>query len=222
LGEIVEFASNGKTANGYLALPAATGPGVVLVQEWWGLNDHIKDVADRFAAEGFVVLAPDVYHGEVTKEPDEAMKLLMALDIDQTGRDMGGAAAFLREHDRVAPKKVGSVGFCMGGNLALLLATITKLDAAVGFYPAPRTQPEWSKTTAPVQLHIGQQDNAPSPEMAEAIAEGVRSAGQDLEMYVYEGAGHAFFNDTREEAYKPDAAKQAWERTLAFFRKNLS
>ena len=221
MGAIVEFASNGKTAQGYLALPEGNGPGVVLIQEWWGLNDHIKDVADRLAAQGYVVLAPDLYHGEITTEPDEALKKLMALDIERAGRDMSGAVAYLRAHDRVAPKKIGSVGFCMGGNLALLLATITEVDAAVGFYPAPRTQPDWSKTTAPVQLHIGEHDNAPSPEMAQEIADGVKAAGQDLEMFVYEGAGHAFFNDTRPGIYVPDAAKLAWERLLGFFGKYL-
>jgi carboxymethylenebutenolidase len=221
MGEIVEFASNGKTAQGYLALPRGNGPGIVLIQEWWGLNDHIKDVADRFAAEGYVVVAPDVYHGKEAKEPDEAAKLLMELDMENAGRDMVGAANFLRGHERVEPKKIGSVGFCMGGMLALMLGTLTDIDAAVGFYPAPCTQPDWSKSKAPALIHAGSEDTAPSPEMVDDIAGKIRAAGRSAEVHLYEDAHHAFFNDTRPHIYDPAHAKAAWERTLAFFEKNL-
>jgi carboxymethylenebutenolidase len=221
VGEMVEFASNGKSAQGYLARPNGTGPGVVVIQEWWGLNDHVKDVADRFAAQGFVALAPDLYHGEVTKEPDEAGKLLMAMDIDRAAKDMSGAVAYLRASSAVEPKKVGTVGFCMGGNLALLLATVAQVEAAVAFYPYPRTQPDFSKTTSNVLLHIAEEDQAPSPEMAREIAKQVEASGHSVEVHTYPSADHAFFNDTRADAYKPDAAKLAWERTIAFFNSNL-
>src|SRR5437868_15034201 len=124
MGENVEFPSNGTTGHGYLAVPASgSGPGVIVIQEWWGLVDHIKDVCDRFAAEGFVALAPDLYHGETTTEPDEAGKLMMAMNLGQAGRDMGGAVTYLQGHDATAGGPVGVTGFCMGGGLAMVLAT---------------------------------------------------------------------------------------------------
>src|SRR5579862_6895837 len=116
MGEIVEFPSNGHTASGYLAPnPESHGAGVVLIQEYWGLVPHIKDVAERLAAEGFTVLAPDLYHGQTTTEPDEAGKLMMAMNIDQAGRDMSGAVDHLLGLESVDGPKVGVIGFCMGG-----------------------------------------------------------------------------------------------------------
>src|ERR671914_2933910 len=124
MGEMVSFPANGRPAGGYLALPASDrGPGVLVIQEWWGLVDHIKDLADRFAREGFVALAPDLYHGERTKSPDQAGKLFMALNIAETAKDLRGAATYLRDRKDVQPKKVAAVGFCMGGQLALFGAT---------------------------------------------------------------------------------------------------
>src|SRR5580704_10513960 len=135
MGEIVEFASNGSTAQGYLAVPdSGSGPGVVVIQEWWGLVEHIKTVADRMAAEGFVALVPDLYHGQTTKEPDEAGKLLMTLNIERAGRDMSGAVDYLVS--RSTGDGVGVMGFCMGGALALLLGTLRPdaVKAVVPFY----------------------------------------------------------------------------------------
>src|ERR671927_279975 len=112
--EMIEFKSNGGTTRGYLAVPeSGKGPGVIVIQEWWGLVPHIKDVADRFAAEGFVALAPDLYHGRATTSPDEAGKLMMALDIEQTEKDLRGAINYLLAHESVTSNKVGTVGFCM-------------------------------------------------------------------------------------------------------------
>ena len=123
MGEMISFPANGRTADGYLALPpAGSGPGLIVIQEWWGLVGHIRDVTDRFAAEGFVALAPDLYHGEAAKSPDQARKLLMALNIAEAGKDMRGAARHLLALDAVRPGKVGAVGFCMGGQLALYAA----------------------------------------------------------------------------------------------------
>src|SRR5215217_3787946 len=124
MGESVELPSNGHTAQGYLAVPeSGSGPGVVVIQEWWGLVPHITDVCDRFAAEGFVALAPDLYHGETTTEPDEAGKLMMAMNLDQAGREMGGAVTYLQGHDATSGGPVGVTGFCIGGGLAMVLAT---------------------------------------------------------------------------------------------------
>src|SRR6202008_1161096 len=123
-GEMMTFESNGGKSQGYLSVPASgEGPGVIVIQEWWGLVDHIKDVCNRFAAEGFVALAPDMYHGKTTKSPDEAGKLMMALRIDQAEKDLGGAVEYLLTSDSMTSKKIGVVGFCMGGALALYTAT---------------------------------------------------------------------------------------------------
>src|SRR3954447_4870945 len=129
MGELVTFPSNGTEGQGYLAVPASgSGPGVVVLQEWWGLNDQIKEVCDRFAGDGFVALAPDIYRGAETKEPDEAVKLMMALNIQQAAKDMAGAVRYLRAHDAVTSDGVGVTGFCMGGGLALWLATLVPDD----------------------------------------------------------------------------------------------
>ena len=120
MGDMVSFASNGATCDGYLALPeTGSGPGVIVIQEWWGLVDHVKDVADRFAAEGFVALAPDFYHGAATDEPDEAQRLLMGMEMDKAAQDIGGSARYLDSRREVTSRGVGTVGFCMGGSLAL-------------------------------------------------------------------------------------------------------
>src|SRR5688500_14434675 len=124
MGEMVTFPANGRTAGGYLAKPpSGRGPGLIVIQEWWGLVDHIKDLTDRFSREGFVALAPDLYHGERTKSPDQAGKLFMALNIAETAKDLRGAAAYLRSLPDVQPKKDATVGFGMGGQLALFGAT---------------------------------------------------------------------------------------------------
>jgi carboxymethylenebutenolidase len=227
MGEIVEFASNGHTAQGYLAVPeSGSGPGVVVIQEWWGLVPHITDLCDRFAAEGFVALAPDLYHGESTTEPDEAGKLMMALNLDQAGKDMGGAVAFLRGHEATGGGPVGVTGFCMGGGLAMVLATqqgdaVGACVAWYGLIPWPQAQPDWSALTAPLVLHIGERDGMFSPTAAAELETALLDLGKDVEVDVYTGADHAFFNDTRPEVYDADAAATAWERTLAFFRDKL-
>ena len=227
MGDIVEFPSNGHTAQGYLALPeSGPGPGVVVIQEWWGLVPHIRDVCDRFAAEGFVALAPDLYHGQSTTEPDEAGKLMMALNLDQAGRDMGGAVAYLRGHEATSGGPVGVTGFCMGGGLAMVLATqqgdaIGACVAWYGLIPWPQAQPDWSAVTAPLVMHIAGQDEFFSPAAAAELAEKLRGLGKDVEVHVYEGADHAFFNDTRPEVHDAEAASTAWERTLTMFRSRL-
>ena len=136
-GSMVQFPTNGHTCDGYLSVPhSGSGPGLIVIQEWWGLVDHIKTLADRFAAEGFVALAPDLYHGERTTSPDQAGKLLMALNIAEAGKDMRGAAEYLRASGAVKPKKVGILGFCMGGQLALFAGQEYPdvIDAVVDFY----------------------------------------------------------------------------------------
>lgn len=229
MGESIEFPSNGKTCVGYLATPESTGPGVVVIQEWWGLVDHIKEVAERFAADGFVALAPDLYGGSATKEPDEASKLMMDLNAEQAAKDLGGAVDFLLSHDRVSPNKVGSVGFCMGGTLSLWLASLGPIDAAVVYYGGPfKVQPEYSKIRGPVLGQFAEHDEWASPQFAENLFKDLTAAGVDAEYHVYAGTEHAFFNDTRIQdnpkrvgSFDEAAAKQSWERTLEFFGKHL-
>jgi len=226
MGEMVEFASNGSTVSGYLATPeVGAGPGLIVIQEWWGLVDHIKDVCDRFAAEGFTALAPDLYHGRTTAEPDEAGKLAMSLDYERAARDLSGGVDYLTAHESVRGQGVGVVGFCMGGGLSLWLASLRpdQVKAVVSFYGIPRgpAQPDWSRMAATVQGHYGEDDGSISSEQLAALEAQLREAGVDIEVFVYPASGHAFFNDTRPEAYNEEAARQAWIRTLEFLRKHL-
>jgi carboxymethylenebutenolidase len=222
-GEMIEFPSNGRQTPGYLAVPSGgRGPGIVVIQEWWGLVGHIKDVADRFAAEGFVALAPDLYYGKTADEPDEAGKLMMSLQMDKAARDLSGAVDYLRGHDAVDPKKFGSVGYCLGGGLSLYLATVKPVDACVIYYGVlPGVQPDLSGLRCPVLGHYAEHDDFASPEAARALEEQIRAQGKQVEFHIYPGTTHAFFNDDRPEVYDEAAARQSWERTLAFFRQHL-
>lgn len=223
MGKMVDFPTDGPVCHGYLATPSGNGPGVVVIQEWWGLVDHIKDVADRFAAEGFVALAPDLYSGKATKEPDEAAKLMMDLKLEKAASDLSGAVKLLGDHDKVQPKKIGCVGFCMGGALSLTLATLAPVDASVTYYGVPaQTEPDYGNLKGPVLGHFAEHDGWASPDAAKALIEKVESKGRSIEIHTYPGTEHAFFNDTRPEVYKPDAAKVSWERTLSFFREHLA
>jgi carboxymethylenebutenolidase len=227
MGEIVSFTSNGGTSEGYLAVPASpNGSAVIVIQEWWGLVGHITNVADRFAAAGYVTLAPDLYHGVKTTEPDEAGKLMMGLAMDQAAKDIAGAAAFLAGRDDVTTGKVGTVGYCMGGSLALWSATLSDhIVAAVGFYPPlpwERMSPQWSNYAGKAaQIHCSEGDGtsaAPGIQQAKAAIE---AAGGTVTLYDYPGTEHAFFNDDRPEVYAPEASATAMTRTLEFFATRL-
>jgi carboxymethylenebutenolidase len=227
MGEMVEFPSNGESASGYLATPVSgSGPGIVVIQEWWGLVPHIKNVCDRFAAEGFTALAADLYHGAVAREPDEAGKLMMEMEVPRAAKEMGGAVQWLLQSGRATGDAVGVVGFCMGGGLAMYLATLRpEVRATVVYYgviPWPGVKPDFAKLNGPVLGHWGAGDDYNTREQVDALETAVRAAGQHVEFLWYEGCDHAFFNDARAEVYKPDAARQSWERTLAFFRANLT
>lgn len=224
MGEMVTFPANGRTVDGYLALPSSgRGPAVIVIQEWWGLVDHIKDLTDRFAREGFVALAPDLYHGEKTKSPDQAGKLLMALNIAETAKDLRGAAAYLRDRPDVRPPKVAAVGFCMGGQLALFGASAHPdvIDAAVDFYGIhPKVKPDVSRLAGPVLAHFGRRDKSVPESAARDLIERIEAAGKTVEAHFYDAA-HAFFNDTRPEVYDRNSAELAWQRTLDFLRRTL-
>ncbi len=221
-GRMVEFPSNGRTTHGYLATPQrGNGPGVLVIQEWWGLVGHIKNVCDRFAAEGFSALAPDMYHGKVTGEPDEAGKLLMALNIGQAEKDLAGAAKYLAGHS--STKKLGAVGFCMGGQLALFAGCIDpSVGAVVDFYGIhPNVKPDYRRLGGPVLGLFAEQDAHVTPETARAVEAAIRKAGKQVEIHIYPGVDHAFFNDERADVFNKAAADDAWRRVLSHFRAHL-
>lgn len=222
--QMVEFAANGDKAPGYLARPEGNGPGVVVIQEWWGLNAHVKDVAERFAKAGFVALAPDLYRGQVATEPDEARKLAMELQYPQAQKDMQGAVDYLLAQSFVQPKNVGMVGFCMGGRLTGLMSFNGKnISASVAFYGVTALSDEdAAKVSSPLLSIYGETDQGYAPEMIRENERKLTAAGKPHETIVYPGAPHAFFNDSRPHIYKPDAAEDAWEKTLAWFRRYLA
>jgi carboxymethylenebutenolidase len=224
-GQIVEFSSNGGTASGYLALPASgKGPCVIVIQEWWGLVPHIKGICDRFAAEGFVAHAPDLYHGKSTTSPDEAGKLMMALRIDEAEKDLRGAAQFLLNHDATTGNKVGTVGFCMGGALSLYAASKnSQVGACVVFYGGhPNVKPDLANLQAPVLGLYAGRDGFVTPDSVRALERQLKELGKSAEIHIYPDADHGFFNDGRAEVYNEAAAKDAWGRVIGFFRAHLS
>lgn len=224
MGEMVQFASNGGTATGYLATPTAgTGPGVVVIQEWWGLVPHIKDICDRLSREGFVALAPDLYHGETTKSPDEAGKLMMAMRIDEAARDLKGAIDYLMHDGRAMGSKVGTVGFCMGGALSLYAASRnSSVGACVVFYGGhPEVKPDLEALQCPVLGIYAQNDGFVTVDQVKGLDSELKRLGKTHEFHIYPNTDHAFFNDTRPQVYNAEAAQDAWKRTVDFFRHNL-
>lgn len=222
-GQMIEFPVNGITGRGYLATPeSGSGPGVIVIQEWWGLVDHIKDVADRFAKEGFTALAPDMYHGEVAESPDDAGKLMMALKIDQVEKDLRSSIDCLLGQEATSSEKVGTVGFCMGGQLSLYAACANpKVGACVNFYGIhPNVKPDLAGLQAPVLGLFADKDSSVPPEAARKLESDLKAAGKQADITVYEGAEHAFFNDTR-PSYHEAYAKESWERILKLYRENL-
>jgi carboxymethylenebutenolidase len=223
----VTFPSNGGTAHGYLAVPASgSGPGVVVIQEWWGLTNHIADVTNRLAAEGFVALAPDLYGGSTTHDSEEAGRLMQELPVGQAARDLAGAVDHLLGHEAVTSSKVGAVGFCMGGGFVLVLAAQQgdKIGAAVPFYGLLKEDfPSFSGLTAPLLGHFGEQDDYANPDAVRALAARIEEeSGVRPEFHIYP-AGHAFFNDENHlGTYDPEQAQVAWNRTLEFLRSKLS
>lgn len=223
-GQMVEFASNGSTAQGYLARAAAgSGPGIVVLQEWWGLVDHIRAVADRLSGEGFTALAPDLYHGDSTTSPDAAGRMMMALDIERAARDVQGAVDYLLGLDCVQGEKVGVVGFCMGGQLALSAAcSCPRVGACVDFYGVhPNVALDFSCLEAPVLGLFAENDGFVTPDVARKLQSDLEAAGKKVEFHIYPGVGHAFFNDSRPDAYDATAAKDAWSRLLMHFGEHL-
>lgn len=222
----VTFPSGDREAHGYLAIPeSGHGPGVIVIQEWWGLTDHIAGIADRLAAEGFVALAPDLFGGRVTHDADEAGKMMMALPLDEAARDLGGAVDFLLNHDAVTSKSLGALGFCMGGGFVLQLAIQQgeKISAAVPFYGVgPAVPDQFRGLIAAVQGHYAEQDAFFPVDQARAQEAQIREeSGAPVEFFYYP-AGHAFHNDENAlGTYDEASAKLAWSRAVAFLHQQL-
>ena len=222
--ESIEFPANGAAASGHLARPddSAPHPGVIVIQEWWGMDDHIKDVANRFAREGFIALAPDLYHGEVATEPDEARKLVMNMNREQAMKDLLGAVKRLQAVPEVSPKKIGCIGFCMGGSLTLALAAATPdIAAAAPFYAG--FQPpadELAKIEAEMFCAFGADDGGIPMDNVRKFETTLKEKDCKATVKVYDDAPHSFFNDTK-PSYRPDAAEDAWSNSLSLFRRLL-
>ena|ERR1700740_2027918 len=221
----VEFQSAAGATSGYLAEPSSgSGPATIVLQEWWGVEEHIRNVCDRFATAGFFALAPDLYHGESTTKPSEAQQKMMALSMQQAQDDMCAAADFLSARSGVLGSGIGSVGFCLGGGLSVwALATCAKITAAVSYYYVlPQAKPDFSKLKGPLLGHFGANDEFVSTDAANELESELRDAGADVTFYHYDGATHAFFNDIerpeRVGKYDPEAAALSWERTVGFLR----
>jgi carboxymethylenebutenolidase len=223
-GREVQLEGEGDQIGAYLAEPAGgSGPGVLVVQEWWGLVDHIRDVCDRFAREGFVALAPDLYRGERTTDPDVAGRLMLDLEIPRAARDLDAAVTALLGREATAGARVGAVGFCMGGQLALYAATRNRrIGAVVDYYGIhPRITLDPSGLEAAVLGIFAERDAFVPPEAARKLEAELLAAGKRARCEVYPDVGHAFANDARPDAYDARAAARAWGETLAFLRKEL-
>ena len=230
MAETVEFQSNGNTASGYLVRPpdGGTGPGVVVVQEWWGLDSGIKEMTERLGSAGFVALAPDLYHGELAghTEMDKAAQLMNALPADQAARDMSGAVDYLANHEAVTSDGIGVVGFCMGGMLTLVLAAQRgdKVKAAVPFYGFPHgdSEPDWSGLTASVRGHMAENDDFFPPDAAKALEAKLQGMGKDVQITVHPGTGHAFMGPHNAlGTLNAELAATIWPDVTAFLHEKL-
>ncbi|MEA2146566.1 MAG: carboxymethylenebutenolidase [Solirubrobacteraceae bacterium] len=229
MGSTVRFASNGETVEGYLAVPdSGDGPAVIVVQEWWGLVPQIQQVCDQLAAEGFYALAPDLYHGDIAEhtEMDKAGHLMATLPIDIAARDMLGAVDYLLAHAGVRGDKVGVVGYCMGGMLALVLAAKggDKIGAAAPYYGAPLGDdpPDWSNLTAVVRGHFGGADDFFPAPAVQALEKELQGVGKDVVFEMHEGAGRAFTNDSNVfGTYDEDLSAETWAKTVTFLHDTL-
>jgi carboxymethylenebutenolidase len=229
MGTMVDFASNGNAASGYLAVPdSGSGPGVIVVQEWWGLDSGITEMADRLAAAGFVALAPDLYHGELAghTEMDKAGALMSSLPPERAARDMTGAVDYLADHEATTSDGIGVMGFCMGGLLTFVLAALRpdKVKAAVPFYGFPQGdgQPDYSRIEAVIRGHMAEHDDFFPPAAARDLEQRLRDLGKDVTLTVHEGTGHAFMAPHNALGTQ-DQSKydEIWPQATAFLHEQL-
>jgi carboxymethylenebutenolidase len=224
-GSMTEIPVNGDAVPAYISLPpSGSGPAVVVIQEWWGLVPHIRNVTDRRATQGFVAVAPDLYRGKETTEPDEAGKLVMEMQLDQAAKDMAACVDALLAMPETTGEGVGVIGFCVGGGLALFLASRkAEVSAVVCYYGFPREGMDWdlSAVKAAVLGHFAEEDDFAPPELVGRMETELRDAGVDVTFHHYPGTTHAFFNDDRPEVHDAEAAETSWRRTLEFLRAHL-
>jgi carboxymethylenebutenolidase len=224
MGEMISFGDTGQY-QGYVATSSnGSGPGVLVLQEWWGLVGHIKSVVDRFAAAGFTAMAPDLYHGKSTTEPDEAGSLMMALNIAETAQELQQAAEALIQNPATVGEQVGVVGFCMGGQLSTYAATVSsRIGAAVNFYGIhPNVQPDYSKLNCKLLGFFAEHDAYASADAVASLTSELEAAGKAYEFRTFEGTHHAFFNDDRPQVHDAEASEIAWDRMVRFFQTELS
>jgi carboxymethylenebutenolidase len=225
MGEMIGFSGNDEDFEGYLAVPqSGRGPGVVLIQEWWGLVGQIKDVAERFAAEGFVTLAPDLYRGKTAEEPDNAGSMMMALQIPFVQKILGEAADSLLSRSETTSQRCGVVGFCMGGQLALFAAAAepAKYSCCVDYYGIhPNVDPPLEKLDGPLLGIFAEFDEYTGPAAVHALEYKLNKLGKRHEFVTYPGTRHAFFNDERPEVYDAEASADAWRRTVSFLDQHI-
>lgn len=227
---MIDFKTNGEKESGYLALPEGRrGPGVIVVQEWWGLDSGIKEMADRLAAAGFVALAPDLYHGQLAghTEMDKAGELMSSLPPERAARDMSAAVDYLAEHDATTGDGIGVMGFCMGGLLTFILAALRpdRIVAAVPFYgfPTGDEQPNYRDIEAAIQGHMAEHDDFFPPDAARALEAELKALDKDVTITVHEGAGHAFMaphnalGTQDQELYD-----KIWPQVTAFLHEHLA
>lgn len=223
--ERLTFPSNGGIAHGHLTVPdSGRGPGVVVIQEWWGLTDHIKEVCARLTELGFIALAPDLFGGQIAHDAPEAAALMHALPPEKAAVDLGGAVDYLLGYEGVTSTGVGAIGFCMGGGFVLQLAkNDARVTAAVPFYGVgPAIPAQYHGMTAAVQGHYGLDDHVYPLENARALEQQLREESDGPVEFFYYPAGHAFHNDDDHMGtYDPVLAAEAWERSVAFLREHV-
>jgi carboxymethylenebutenolidase len=223
--ETVRFKSGTETISGYLAFPDSPGPhpGLIVIQEWWGLNDWVKEQAREFARHGYVALAPDLYRGQVTTDPERARELMQTMPRERALRDLKAAFVFLAARPGVDSKRIGAIGWCMGGGLSLQLAIHEpRLAACVVNYGALTTDPASLRQLRALVLgNFGADDRGIPPSAVHAFENAMKSAGKPFDAKIYEGAGHAFENPGNKAGYRREAARDARARTLSFLDRVL-
>jgi carboxymethylenebutenolidase len=224
-GQTVTFPSTSGNASGYFALPTGAGkhPAIIVIQEWWGVNDWIRQQTDRFASQGYVALAVDLYRGKVAKDQDVAHELMRGMPEDRAMGDLKSAFNYLASRPDVDPARIGSVGWCMGGGYSLALAAAEpRLAADVLNYGHLITDSaSMQRIAAPVLGNFGAADRGIPEADVHAFENAMRAAGKQIDVKVYPGAGHAFMNPNNTQGYVQDAAQDAQSRMDAFFEKNL-
>jgi carboxymethylenebutenolidase len=221
----VQFNAKSGACEGESAEPSGTGKvgGVVVIQEWHGINAEMRTKVERFASEGYLTIAPDLYHGKVATNDAEAAALMNALDFGRAVGEIGAAAQWLKEQPR-SNGKVAVIGFCLGGALSFAAAAnVPGLAAIVPFYGLPDVdRVQFDKVTAPILAHFAGTDDWASPDKARQLQKDLEAKGKSMELHVYEGAGHAFMRATDPTRYHEASAKKAWERTFAFLKQHIS